>query len=90
MCRVRTALRRRSGIRNFAGKHLEQRPLQLGLCQKLLGAAVLHLQLDHQSGNASMDGSVLQLTPVIGRLGDLYRPAADIGDCLALSDQLIS
>jgi hypothetical protein len=94
---VRFAAQRRSGLRSFPqptptaspGLRLEHRLLQLGLCQKLFDAGVLPLQLSQPFSFLSMHPVVLLLPAVVGWLRDLNRPA-DVGDSLALSDQLLN
>ncbi len=71
------------------GEILEHRLLQLGFCQKLFQPGVLLLQLSQPFGFLSLNAPVLLFPAVVGRLGYLNRPA-DVGDSLALSDQLLS
>ena len=63
--------------------------LQLCLRQQLLEASVLLLQLGQPFGLLDLHAAVLLLPAVVGRLGDL-KGAADVGDGLALGDQLLS
>ena len=93
----RPALRRRTGLRKFPpqaptaapAKRLEHRLLKLSFYQKLLETGVLLLQLGRPFGFLAMHAAILQPPAVVGRLGHL-NGSADIGDGLALSDQLLS
>jgi len=68
---------------------LKHRLFELSLCQKLLEAGVHLLQLSEPFGFLSLYAAVLLFPAVPGRLGDL-NGAADVGNGLALGDQLLS
>ena len=69
-------------------KLLEHRFLQLCLRQKFLEPGVLVLQLSQPSGLLGLHSPVLLSPAVVRRLHHLQDPA-DVGDGLALSDQLL-
>ena len=70
------------------GEVLEHGLLQLGLRQKLLEPGILLLQLSQPSGFLGLHPAVLLPPAVVGRLRHLD-DAADVGDGLALGDQLL-
>ena len=70
------------------GKVLEHRLLQLRLRQKLFEPGVLLLQLGQSPGLLGLHAAVLLAPAVIGGLRHLD-DAADVGDGLALGDQLL-
>ena len=71
------------------GQLLEHRLLQLGFCQKPFEAAVLLLQLGEPFGFLGLHAAVELSPAVISGLRHLQCPA-DVGDALALGDQLLS
>ena len=70
------------------GEILEHRLLQLRFCQKLFEPGVLLLQLGQPPGLLGLHTPVLLPPAVVGRLRHLD-DAADVGDGLALGDQLL-
>ena len=70
------------------GKIFKHRLFQLCLRQKLLEPCVLLLQLGQPSGLLGLHPPVLLPPAVVGRLRHLDH-AADVGDGLALGDQLL-
>jgi hypothetical protein len=70
------------------GEILEHRLLQLGFCQKLFQPGVLLLQRSQPLGLLRLHPAVLLPPAVIRRLSHLDH-ATDVGDGLALGDQLL-
>jgi len=70
------------------GEILEHGLLQLGLCQKLFKPGVLLLQLGQPPGLLGLHPAVLLPPAVIHRLRHLD-DTADVGDGLALDDQVL-
>ncbi len=96
-CRTQTALRRRSGLRSFPrltptappGLRLEHRFIELSISQKALEAGVFLLQFLEAFGLGGLHPTVELLPAVISR-GRHLQGTADIGNALALIEQLLS
>ena len=86
--RATTALRRRSGLRSFSASSLSIAFSSSASARSFLRRAFL-LQLSQPFGLLGLHAAVLLLPAVVVRLGHL-NGAADVGDGLALGDQLLS